>query len=184
MTDEKKSIVAEVKERLFHERKNGWDALKTEDESNLLQYNDAYKTFLDSAKTEREGVESVIQLIEPLGYRNLLETENADKSYFNHYGKSIAIYREGKAPLDAGLNILVAHLDSPRLDLKQYPLYEDTDIVFLKTHYYGGIKKYQWLSRPLAIHGVVVLTDGTKKILSLAKRMMIRFLPLQTCLSI
>ncbi|HDR04488.1 MAG TPA: aminopeptidase [Candidatus Marinimicrobia bacterium] len=162
-TEKAKSKVAESKERLFHERKNGWDCLKPENEQVLQEYNRQYKSFLDAAKTEREAVDEIIRQIEPLGYQNLLECKSADKSYFNHYGKSIAIYRDGKNGLESGLNILVAHLDSPRLDLKQYPIYEDTDIVFFKTHYYGGIKKYQWLSRPLAIHGVVILTDGTKK---------------------
>lgn len=160
---EKKSDTARIKEELFYERVNTWDRISEKDEKKVEDYNKSYREFLDAAKTEREAVDVIVPFLEGKGYSDIFKSESADKTYYNHYGKSLAIYRTGKKALSEGLNILVAHLDSPRLDVKQNPMYEDTDLVFLKTHYYGGVKKYQWLSRPLAIHGVLVFADGSKK---------------------
>lgn len=123
-----------------------------------------YKTFLNKGKTERECVQQIILLAEEHGYKNISEYNNlkpGDKVYITKMNKSIALFEIGKTPIEQGLNILGAHIDSPRLDAKQKPLYEKDFITYMNTHYYGGIKKYQWTTIPLAIHGVVCKKDGT-----------------------
>ncbi len=123
-----------------------------------------YKNFLDQGKTERECVDSLVAEAEKNGFRNIdsVETLKAgDKVYTTKFGKAIALFRIGSENIEKGMNILGAHIDSPRLDVKQNPLYENTFLVYLNTHYYGGIKKYQWVTIPLAIHGVVCKKDGT-----------------------
>ncbi|MBE6589924.1 MAG: aminopeptidase [Ruminococcaceae bacterium] len=127
-------------------------------------YADGYKTFLDAAKTEREAVAECIRMAEEAGYRpysfgNAMKA--GDKLYYNNRGKNIFLFRIGSEPINCGIRITAAHLDSPRLDLKQVPLYEENGMCFLKTHYYGGVRKYQWLAMPLALHGVVIKQDGT-----------------------
>lgn len=122
-----------------------------------------YKNFLDKGKTERECVKEVISLARDKGYKDISEFDilkSGDKVYVNNYNKSIALYHIGNGNINNGMNILGAHLDSPRLDIKLNPLYESDGIVYLDTHYYGGIKKYQWVTIPLAIHGVVCKTNG------------------------
>lgn len=124
-----------------------------------------YRNFLDNGKTERECVNAIIRTAEDHGYRDIMATDSlkaGDKVYFQIYGKSIALFQVGTGKAEDGMNILGAHIDSPRLDIKMKPLYESDGIVYLDTHYYGGIKKYQWVALPLAIHGVVVKKDGTK----------------------
>lgn len=124
-----------------------------------------YKNFLDNGKTERECVAQIIVLAEKNGYKNIFECEKlkeGDKVYVSKMDKAIALFQIGSEKLENGMNILGAHIDSPRLDAKQNPIYEKDNITYLNTHYYGGIKKYQWLTLPLAIHGVVVKKDGTK----------------------
>lgn len=125
-----------------------------------------YKAFLNAAKTEREAVEAVEQRLVRAGYRPLQRTGSAyhagDKVYYNNRGKAILCATLGKQPLDAGVRLMVAHIDSPRLDLKPNPLYEDSDLALFKTHYYGGIRKYQWGATPLSLHGVVYRKDGEK----------------------
>lgn len=124
-----------------------------------------YRNFLDNGKTERECVNAIIRTAEDHGYRDIMATDSlkaGDKVYFQVYGKSIALFQVGTGKAENGMNILGAHIDSPRLDIKMKPLYESDGIVYLDTHYYGGIKKYQWVALPLAIHGVVVKKDGTK----------------------
>lgn len=123
-----------------------------------------YKNFLDNGKTERECVNLIISMAEKNGYKNIDEYKNlkkGDKVYITKMNKSIALFEIGSESLEKGLNILGAHIDSPRLDAKQNPLYEKDNITYLNTHYYGGIKKYQWTTLPLAIHGVVCKKDGT-----------------------
>jgi len=123
-----------------------------------------YKKFLDNGKTERECVSQIITLAKEKGYKDISEYEtlkNGDKVYITKMNKSIALFQIGSDPMEKGMNILGAHLDSPRLDAKQNPLYEKDSITYLNTHYYGGIKKYQWTALPLAIHGVVCKKDGT-----------------------
>ena len=125
-----------------------------------------YRAFLDSGKTERECVKEIIRLAEGKGYRNIEETgqlQPGDKVYYTQYGKSIALFHIGTDEAEKGMNILGAHIDSPRLDVKMNPLYESDGIVYLDTHYYGGIKKYQWVTIPLAIHGIVALRDGSTR---------------------
>ena len=129
---------------------------------------EGYKEFLNHGKTERECVKEIIKTAEKEGYRNLKEIlerketlSSGDKVYYAYMKKSIVLFQLGKEPLENGLRILGAHIDSPRLDVKQNPLYEDNGFVYLDTHYYGGIKKYQWVTLPLAIHGVVAKKDGS-----------------------
>ena len=124
-----------------------------------------YKSFLDEGKTERECVRRTIALAEANGYRRLESVASlkcGDKVYVEDYEKAIALFHIGSEPMEKGMNILGAHIDSPRLDIKMNPLYESEGLVYLDTHYYGGIKKYQWVAMPLAIHGVVVKTTGEK----------------------
>ena len=123
-----------------------------------------YKSFLDSGKTERECVDALISLAEQAGFRDVFKTEflkAGDKVYVQKMNKAIALFVVGSSPIEEGMNILGAHIDSPRLDVKQNPLYENNFLVYLNTHYYGGVKKYQWVTIPLAMHGLVVKKDGT-----------------------
>ncbi len=125
-----------------------------------------YLSFLNNGKTERECVNQIIKIAENNGYQDVLNLKTidvGDKFYFNNQGKSIALFHIGKDDIENGMNILGGHIDSPRLDIKMNPLYESDGLVYLDTHYYGGIKKYQWVTLPLSIHGVVVKKDGTKK---------------------
>ena len=147
------------------ERRNAWKTYTPEQLKELDQINDRYKTCLDEGKTERECVRLAVKEIEKKGYRNLKDIKGSlkagDKVYAVCMGKSIAMFQIGKEPLENGMNILGAHIDSPRIDVKQNPLYENEELAYLDTHYYGGIKKYQWVTLPLALHGVIVKTDGT-----------------------
>ena len=123
-----------------------------------------YKAFLDNGKTERECISQTVSLAKACGYTELCEKTElkaGDKVYFINRDKSIALFHIGQDDIENGMNILGAHIDSPRLDLKMKPLYEKEGIVYLNTHYYGGIKKYQWVAHPLAIHGVVFKKDGS-----------------------
>lgn len=145
-----------------------WDKYSKEDLEKVFSLSERYKAFMSRCKTERECVSDFIAAAEKAGYKNLetLIKENVklkpgDKVYANNMNKTLALFIIGSEPFEKGLKILGAHVDSPRLDLKQNPLYEDTDLAMLETHYYGGIKKYQWVALPLAIHGVVVKKDGT-----------------------
>ncbi len=150
------------------ERKNAW---KTYDEAQLTALNTLcadYKAFLDKGKTERECVVEAVKQARAHGYFDLEDAmkqgrtlKAGDKVYHVCMDKTIALYHIGKAPIENGMNILGAHIDSPRIDIKQNPLYEDNDFAMLDTHYYGGIKKYQWVTLPLAMHGVIVRKDGT-----------------------
>ena len=147
------------------ERRNAWKIYTADQLKELDQINSRYKVCLDDGKTERECVRLTVKEIEKKGYRNLKDIKGSlkagDKVYAVCMGKSIAMFQIGKEPLENGMNILGAHIDSPRIDVKQNPLYENEDLAYLDTHYYGGIKKYQWVTLPLALHGVIVKTDGT-----------------------
>ena len=147
------------------ERRNAWKIYTADQLKELDQINSRYKVCLDEGKTERECVRLTVKEIEKKGYRNLKDIKGSlkagDKVYAVCMGKSIAMFLIGKEPLENGMNILGAHIDSPRIDVKQNPLYENEDLAYLDTHYYGGIKKYQWVTLPLALHGVIVKTDGT-----------------------
>ena len=147
------------------ERRNAWKIYTADQLKELDQINSRYKVCLDEGKIERECVRLTVKEIEKKGYRNLKDIKGSlkagDKVYAVCMGKSIAMFLIGKEPLENGMNILGAHIDSPRIDVKQNPLYENEDLAYLDTHYYGGIKKYQWVTLPLALHGVIVKTDGT-----------------------
>ena len=141
-----------------------WEIYTDEQLQELENLTDDYKKFLDTGKTERECVTEIIRRAQEAGYRNLQDMKTlkaGDKVYIPWMNKSIALYNIGTEPLEAGMNILGAHIDSPRMDLKQNPLYENNGFAYFDTHYYGGIKKYQWVTVPLAIHGVIVKKDGT-----------------------
>lgn len=130
----------------------------------VMSFGKDYIDFMSLSKTERETVDNSIKIAEKSGFKDLntvSELKAGDKVYFNNRGKSLFLFVVGKEDLAKGLNILGAHVDSPRLDLKQHPLYEDSGLVLLDTHYYGGIKKYQWVAQPLALHGVVCKKDGS-----------------------
>ena len=150
------------------ERKNAWLSYGEADETAMEKLAKDYRAFLDAGKTERECVTELVREAEANGYVNL-ETKLAagekiqpgDKVYAVGMKKIMTLFHVGQEPLEKGMNILGAHIDSPRLDVKQNPLYEDTDLAYLDTHYYGGVKKYQWVAIPLAIHGVIVKKDGS-----------------------
>lgn len=156
------------------ERRNAWKTYTQEQLKELDQINDRYKVCLDEGKTERECIRLTVKEIEKQGYRNLNDIKGSlktgDKVYAVCMGKSIAMFRIGKEPLENGMNILGAHIDSPRIDAKQNPLYENEELAYLDTHYYGGIKKYQWVTLPLALHGVIVKTDGTVQEVSIGEK--------------
>lgn len=148
--------------------KTAWEKYDDQKMAALRKFNEGYKKFISECKTERECVVESIRIAESYGYTDLRnwiqegkQLQAGDKVYINNMGKALVLFHIGKQPLEMGLNILGAHIDSPRLDLKQHPVYEDKNLCFLKTHYYGGIKKYQWVTLPLALHGVVVKKDGT-----------------------
>ena len=147
--------------------KSAWKTYQEKELKEVETLSDGYKQFLDLGKTERECEQEAIRQAEAAGYINLQDVidgkkEMQKKVYMAGMDKTVALFHLGKQPLEKGMKIVAAHIDSPRLDLKQNPLYEDGDMAYLDTHYYGGIKKYQWVTLPLAIHGVVVKKDGTK----------------------
>lgn len=153
--------------------KNLWEIYNETQLEELENLNEAYKAFLDAGKTERECVTEIVRQAEAAGYRDLYSVETVkagDKVYAAWMEKSIALFNVGSDPLEQGMNILGAHIDSPRLDLKQNPLYEDSGFAYFDTHYYGGIKKYQWVTIPLGIHGVIVRKDGTKEVVSIGEK--------------
>ena len=149
------------------ERKNVWALYNEQQLSELNEVNDKYKKCLDAGKTERECVELSVEMAEAAGYRNLSDViasgeklKAGDKVYAVNMKKMLALFRIGEEPISSGMNILGAHIDSPRIDIKQNPLYENENLAYLDTHYYGGIKKYQWVAQPLALHGVIVKKSG------------------------
>lgn len=150
------------------ERKNIWNTYNKEQLMELDRINEKYKSCLDAGKTERECVELGIRMAEEAGYQSLEEILSSEKKlkagdrvYAVNMDKMLALFRIGEEPISAGMNILGAHIDSPRVDVKQNPLYENEGFSYLDTHYYGGIKKYQWVAQPLSLHGVIVKKDGT-----------------------
>lgn len=150
------------------ERKNAWLSYGESDEKEMEKLTKDYRAFLDAGKTERECVTELVREAEANGYVSLEAKQAAgekiqpgDKVYAVGMKKIMALFHVGQEPLEKGMNILGAHIDSPRLDVKQNPLYEDTDLAYLDTHYYGGVKKYQWVALPLAIHGVIAKKDGS-----------------------
>ena len=155
----------ELKEKLFNKKENGWLSVDSEKENMIMKFSDEYIYFLNKGKTERECVAFAKKMLDENGFKCICEYETlnpGDKVYYINRDKSIYMAIIGKDKLENGLNIIGAHVDSPRLDLKPNPLYEDGGFAYFKTHYYGGIKKYQWTAIPLALHGVIVKTNGEK----------------------
>lgn len=150
------------------ERKNIWEKYQGQKREEVFAFSEKYRQFISGCKTERECTEKFVHMAKNAGFSDMQEIIKAgeslkpgDKVYAVNMGKSMAMYVIGRQPMEGGMNILGAHIDSPRLDLKQNPLYEDTEMAMLDTHYYGGVKKYQWVTLPLALHGVFVKKDGT-----------------------
>ncbi len=155
----------ELKEKLFNKKVNGWFKISEELKQEIFEYNERYMEFLNNSKTEREIVKSAVEMAKANGFKDVNEVENlnvGDKVYYVNKEKSMYLAIIGKEKLEDGLNIIGSHADSPRLDLKPNPLYEDQELAYFKTHYYGGIKKYQWTTIPLSIHGVIIKQNGEK----------------------
>lgn len=164
MSDQTKETMENLSDRLFYKKKSAYERLERAEIEEAYGYTKGYARFLDAAKTEREAVTEAVKLAEEAGfvpYKLGMPLERGGRYYYNNRGKALYLFTTGRRPLEAGLRILAAHIDAPRIDLKQVPLYEDSGMCFFKTHYYGGIRKYQWMALPLALHGVVVKADGT-----------------------
>lgn len=160
----------DLKKKLFSVKKNGWDRIAKGEDKKIEAYSKDYQAFLDASKTERLCAMEVIRLAEKSGfipYKRGMALKTGDKVYLNNSGKSVILAYMGKKTLDNGAQITAAHTDCPRLDLKPNPLYEDSEIAYFKTHYYGGIKKYQWPTVPMEMHGVIALKDGTVKVVNI-----------------
>lgn len=145
------------------EKKTGWEACDESEKERIMAFADGYIDFINTAKTEREAAKEIKKIADENGFIDISDAENlkpGDRVYYINHGKSVYMAVVGKASLTDGFNGVGAHIDAPRLDLKQEPLYEDSGMAFLRTHYYGGIKKYQWTTIPLALHGVVSFADG------------------------
>jgi len=166
--DEKKSLFG-------YDRENGWASIDEEENAKIEAYAKGYITFLSRAKTEREAHDIILDEIRGKGYRNIEDMKDGtalkpgDKIYRSCHGRTLFCARIGRRPIAEGFNIVGGHIDSPRLDLKQSPLYEDSELVLFDTHYYGGIKKYQWVALPLALHGVIVKRDGSKAFVTIGE---------------
>ena len=161
MTDEMKA----KREKLLSGVKNGYDLVDQAALEAMEAYCETYKQYLDNGKTERECTDYTIQLAQAQGfvpYQRGMELKPGDKVYRSNRGKSVMLVKIGRQDLSHGAQIVASHIDSPRLDFKPHPLYEDSELGYFKTHYYGGIKKYQWTTIPLALHGVICRRDGVK----------------------
>ena len=155
----------ELKNRLFRPIKNGWEEISDQEKNEIFSFCDNYMEFLNTSKTEREFVKNAIKTARENGFKDIAERDHlapGDKIYYNNRDKSLYLVVIGESAIQEGMNIIGSHVDSPRLDLKPNPMYEDTQLAYFKTHYYGGIKKYQWTTIPLAIHGVIVKANGEK----------------------
>lgn len=155
----------ELKDKLFNKKENGWKDLNDEEKNKIFEFSDNYMSFLNVSKTEREFIKNARKLADENGYKDIMEFDSlkpGDKIYFINREKSMYLAIIGTEPIENGLHIIGSHVDSPRLDLKPNPLCEDTELAYFKTHYYGGIKKYQWTTIPLAIHGRIVKPNGEK----------------------
>ncbi len=163
--DDKKALTRgeQLRKALLYEKKNAYEQMDAQQLEAMEAYCTGYKQFLDAGKTERECVERTVAMAEAAGFRAFargMEAKPGDKFYRVNRGKSVVLAVVGRKGLDQGVNIGAAHIDSPRLDLKPNPLFESDELAFLKTHYYGGIRKYQWVAIPLELHGVIVLKSG------------------------
>ncbi len=155
----------ELKKKLFNVKKDGWEEADEAERKEIFDISEKYMEFLNQAKTEREFIKKARELADKNGYKDIMEFETlkpGDKIYFVNREKSMYLAIIGEESIEKGMHIIGSHVDSPRLDLKPNPLYEDTGLAYFKTHYYGGIKKYQWTTIPLSIHGVIVKKNGEK----------------------
>ena len=155
----------DLREKLFDKKENGWKKVNDEEKKKIFEYSKGYMDFLNKAKTESEFVKHARELADKNGFKDIMEFNTlkpGDKVYFVNRNKSMYLAIIGTENIENGLHIIGSHVDSPRLDLKPNPLYEDTEMAYFKTHYYGGIKKYQWTTIPLSIHGTIVKTNGEK----------------------
>ena len=155
----------ELKEKLFKENKNAWEKIKGEEKKKIFDFAEDYKAFLSENKTERECTKAIEKMLEANSFKNIDKTDNlrpGDKVYYINREKSIYAAIIGEEIPEKGFNIIGAHIDSPRLDLKPNPIYESEELAMFKTHYYGGIKKYQWVNIPLSMHGVIIKENGEK----------------------
>jgi len=166
---EDNSIKKTDTEKLFHKFKNAWGEISDNDRESIVKMTGEYKKFLDAGKTERECVSEIIAMAKLNDFKNIEDLiaskkplEEGMKIYSSYKSKTVALFVIGKESIEKGMNIIGSHIDSPRLDLKASPLYEDGELALLKTHYYGGIKKYQWAAIPLSMHGVIIKKDGSK----------------------
>ena len=153
----------ELKKKLFRNQSTGWEEINEEERTQINKVSDSYMDFLNKAKTEREFIKEAKELADKNGYKDIMTFDTlkpGDKIYFINRKKSMYLAIIGENPIENGLHIIGSHVDSPRLDLKPNPLYEDGGLAYFKTHYYGGIKKYQWTAIPLSMHGVIVKTNG------------------------
>lgn len=155
----------DLKQKLFNNKKDGWEDADTRKREEIFNLSKKYMNFLNAAKTEREFIKQAKKMADENGYKDIMEFDTlkpGDKIYFVNREKSMYLAIIGENPIEEGMHIIGSHVDSPRLDLKPNPLYEDTGLAYFKTHYYGGIKKYQWTTIPLSMHGVIVKTNGEK----------------------
>ena len=165
--------MSDLRDNLFYKPNNGYDRIDTAEHVKIEEYCHDYMEFLDDCRTEREAVERAVELAEAKGFKafnSSVEIKAGTKVYYNNRGKSLILAVIGKKPLSEGCCIAGSHVDAPRLDLKQIPLYESDELAFFKTHYYGGIKKYQWVTIPLELHGVAVLKSGETVDISIGRR--------------
>ncbi|MCL2244291.1 MAG: aminopeptidase [Treponema sp.] len=174
MAEKTKSKGQQLSDKLFLNLKNCWEDIDQKTEKEVEEFASAYRQFLDNGKTERECVDTACAMLDKNGFVNIDTLEGkklktGSKVYQNVRGKSVLAAVIGKKPVVEGFNILGAHIDSPRLDLKQNPLYEESELALFDTHYYGGIKKYQWTTIPLAMHGVFIGEDGKKTTLKIGE---------------
>lgn len=156
-----KEEMEKLGEKLMYNPKLVWDTLDSNEKKQAFRFCEEYKEFLDRAKTEREAVQYISETALKNGFKEAPAKEIQSSMLKRFREKSVAMVKFGTSPLEDGIRLIVSHIDAPRLDLKQRPLYEEVDLAFLKTHYYGGVKKYQWLARPLAIHGRIMKADGS-----------------------
>jgi aspartyl aminopeptidase len=165
MTDKEEAAikVSELKDKLFWEPRRVWDALSDDDKTRVTEYAEGYKRFLDAGRTERRCAAELARLAEEAGFSSIDASAcAAGKVYRSERGKLFVMAVPGQKPLTEGARLITSHIDCPRLDLKPNPLYEDASLAYLKTHYYGGVKKYQWVSRPLALVGSIILGNGER----------------------
>ena len=163
----------ELKEKLFKSKKTGWENLSDEELSNIFKFADEYMYYLNMSKTEKEIIRNSKDILIKNGFVDISEQEElkpGDKVFFVNRGRNIFAAVIGEENLENGMRLVAAHSDSPRIDLKQNPVYEDTGLAMLKTHYYGGIKKYQWVNIPLSMHGIIVKTNGEKVEINLGEK--------------